>query len=969
MDVFTKKDIAELAEYIKLAKANKNYELECSIKYNIDTKAFAHVFSRFKFDKLLNEDQEYTYSETLDINVPYTDSKGLRRKGRVSVENKENISEFCKTNRIQRNNKNVKFMSKTPVKVIDYRLSLQEHLVNFLIKYEKNIKETNDRLQMVNNIQSNMMKTYRYKERYSMVYGKYIRVDLTLVKQSKGQTFIESGILTSEKKYEIEIELLNDKIDVEDAEIIESFDFLLFIVIKTMFQTKEPMNLSTRKDLLSAYLSQLESTVNPDDIINKELKNVRAYFIGPQPITLERINIVSDDTIDMVTINNGYSVTDKADGMRMLLLIYKNKVYLMNNQLDLNVMDVKSSIKGLCILDGEYVEKDMNGNALNKYYVFDCYVNNNVNVHNENLIKRLENAEKIIETIDTKDLILLKKFYFADNKNTIYNHANDILVKFNSKKDFMYKIDGLIFTPIEYAVGSNFKNIKVDLGMIGGSWKRVFKWKPPEESTIDFKVGFIGEIFEGSETCSLKVGFNTKLSDELDPIEVLNETNDNIDNRGKYIDLELKKCMLPIDQKYNQPITESGEMIYNDSIVEFAYNNNTSVPDMNSWIPIRLRKDKTFGNDYLAAVNVLNTINEPVTHEMIIGKEKVTMKQISDNVSEKSASVYYANVNTSKTKSLMEGMRFFHNIWIKDKLLIGRMGNKGLNKTRIFDIACGKGGDMRKWIDSGYEMIVGNDIATDNITNPINGIYARYKIIRERYAENTPKMLFFSLDATQKWDKQYFESLDDTNKTIVNNLWGINKSASNNGLLPFHNEMEKKFSVVSCQFAIHYFFKNRVSLDNFLYNVDQVIQPGGYFIGTTMDGSKVMDLLKKNSGVLEGRKDDNVIWSIKQVYNNGDDMDSIGLPINVYVQTIGKIAVEYIVKLEMLVDEFAKIGLKLLSKDELDELDLSDSTGLFSSEYDDYINSEEFDDNGWEEMSDEEKTYSFINRWFIFKKE
>ena len=49
----------------------------------------------------------------------------------------------------------------------------------------------------------------------------------------------------------------------------------------------------------------------------------------------------------------------------------------------------------------------------------------------------------------------------------------------------------MIFTPINLSVGAKKEG---DDSILTGTWNRVFKWKPPEENTIDFLVKFVDKI-------------------------------------------------------------------------------------------------------------------------------------------------------------------------------------------------------------------------------------------------------------------------------------------------------------------------------------------------------------------------------------------------------------------------------------------------------------------------------------------
>ena len=59
-----------------------------------------------------------------------------------------------------------------------------------------------------------------------------------------------------------------------------------------------------------------------------------------------------------------------------------------------------------------------------------------------------------------------------------------------------------------------------------------------------------------------------------------------------------------------------------------------------------------------------------------------------------------------------------------------------------------------------------------------------------------------------------------------------------------HNFANNKFSLISIQFAIHYFFENEKSLDKLVENIDANLKVGGLFMGTCFDGSIVWDRLK-----------------------------------------------------------------------------------------------------------------------------
>jgi len=104
------------------------------------------------------------------------------------------------------------------------------------------------------------------------------------------------------------------------------------------------------------------------------------------------------------------------------------------------------------------------------------------------------------------------------------------------------------------------------------------------------------------------------------------------------------------------------------------------------------------------------------------------------------------------------------------------------------------------------------------------------------------------------------------------------------------------------------------------------------------------------------------------------DESSIGLPIQVYQESIDKTFTEYLVNFEYLVRLMDDYGFTLLDKDELRQMHLPESAGLFRRLFDNLENDFRKDGDLQKDyktalnMSFQEKTVSFLNRYFIFKK-
>ena len=142
-----------------------------------------------------------------------------------------------------------------------------------------------------------------------------------------------------------------------------------------------------------------------------------------------------------------------------------------------------------------------------------------------------------------------------------------------------------------------------------------------------------------------------------------------------------------------------------------------------------------------------------------------------------------------------------------------------------------------------------------------------------------------------------------------------------------------------------------------LKNVSNSLKAGGIFIGTTLDGKKVFDLLKKNNTLME-HKNGELLWKISKKYDFNkfnNDESSLGYKIDVYMESIGKTNTEYLVNYNYLESVLEDYNLKLIEY--LDFSDVFDRLSSFNTKYGDAL-----------DMIDELKTYSFLNKCFVIEK-
>jgi hypothetical protein len=174
--------------------------------------------------------------------------------------------------------------------------------------------------------------------------------------------------------------------------------------------------------------------------------------------------------------------------------------------------------------------------------------------------------------------------------------------------------------------------------------------------------------------------------------------------------------------------------------------------------------------------------------------------------------------------------------------------------------------------------------------------------------------------------------------------------------------------VAACMFALHYFFENIESLNGFIKNLSETVKIGGLFIGCCFDGDKVFNLLRsvEKGRSKVGKIEDTPVWSITKDYDREEllpDDESVGLAIDVEFISIGTTHKEYLVPFELLKKKLKAIGFELLEKKDLDELGLNNSTNTFDASF-------EMSKKGKKKyvIPDTVKEFSFLNRWFIFKR-
>ena len=748
---------------------------------------------------------------------------------------------------------------------------------------------------------------------------------------------------------------------------------------------------SKLSDLIGHLLKTINNTnlmvgKRKSEIILNEYKTLseqngpRVNFVGPQPVSMGKEMLNPDYPHNIL---RGYVVTDKADGIRAELFIDKNSDgYLITQKKQIIYTGLSFRGVGSCILDGEYITKDRKGKEIKLFMIFDIYYMDSGEYPNHpytlpwfpkkrNLPSRYEilhnfknkvdisvakidsmrdgiysmNWSNSDKDVDMKDTIRIGYKQYYDGPKTLKKDKNDPTKYTNlkgigkmSKKildldkndNYEYSLDGLIFMPMNLPVSSNNEDMVVD--NIGVTWYQNYKWKPPEENTIDFRVKFVKDEIKGKRVHKITSFTKNRKTIKCHQVHlnVGYDINKDIstdftwkimgyDNRKKTEILfnppsekdSIHICNIPLIN--DKLICIKDKTVVQDGLIyEMRYEPNN--PFGYQWIPLRVRDDKTRPNDSHTASNVWKTIQFPVTESHITGK----LDEINTSILKEESDYYIENPDSDADLSV----RSFHN-YLKDKLINSVISGKS-GPISILDTSIGRGGDINKYFreENNISFFLGLDISSD-----INKAAKRFYLKGDK-----TKVLFLQYDTSKSISGGSACVGDhiERNKLLIDILYGRQKSLPKELrlLVPKYKGLGKKgFDLISSQFSIHYYFSDEMTLRSYIQNISENIVKGGKFIGTCYDGQKVFKKLEtQKDGHLEMIDEfGNRVYSITKKYEiddfslRKDNIEKLfGQEIDVYMNSIGQTVKEYLVNFELFIEIMKEYDL-VLSKPKMNE--------------------------------------------------
>ena len=759
---------------------------------------------------------------------------------------------------------------------------------------------------------------------------------------------------------------------------------------------------------------------------------VGARFMGPKPVTLEARHLrcaCGGLEGDGGCILHNYTATPKADGERRLLMVAADgRAYTVNDRSRVMDTGLACVARRTCVLDGEHVADSDAFLVFDAYVVDGTDVRGlplmlkpgsasgsaggggararrtKASARGADAFStRLAAAEAVIRDLKRSGSynVLLKDFRYVDDPHMTLADACAHLLAVRDSGRLPYGTDGIIFTPARMPVPAG-----------GGTWPAVLKWKPPELNTIDFQVRIREDALvavdgerEPRAIAELLVGQDPWLAQQVTALDFLSGAARRrwqshrpgayhavpfAPEGGRRMDL----CYLRRSAGGRLPCA-NGDEVFDGAVVEFAFDASGASDEdyMDAkraalrWRPLRVRWDKLGGargdvkaNNAVNAAGVWRTIVRPIREAALLGDIELICEAVGEQ--QDSPEEYYVAPSGRGQAADDRGhvaMRRFHNHWIKRQSLLLRFpAASGLGR-KVFDFGCGTGGDLNKWDDMGATDVMGVDKYASNLYNPDpawKGAYMRL-LLAQRQSGGQAKRVFLPVDAsrpvaTTDQRRLYAETMDESDRVVAEALWALADRTEPRlrPLAAYYGYAAQEFDLATCMFAIHYFFADASTLATFAANVASVLRPGGHFAGCCLDGDRVDALLVREAPG-EGDAVGNDGWRIVRRYAADAPKNAFGRRIDVFMQSIGQQLPEFLVSHASLCEAMAAVGLIPPDAAACRVLGLpgGQPTGTFDGVYDDMRKKTgASSDEAAARMTDGEKKYSFLNRWFVFVK-
>ena len=936
------------------------------------------------------------------------------------------------------------------VKFPDKFIALDEYDMRIKLSEENQVNSDNlsELLNLTDSERSNI--GYRYKQRASLIIesnSEYeIRIDLTDVKSTHNLKFIIDSIST----YELEAEVTFKKsIDSETLNIICNKMAELMMNLEQFIQ--ESHSLITRTESINVIrtfnkLAYDDENDNYKDLpamqsSSVEVQHILDYIPGNYTVTdkadgeryflminNDQIYLISGN-LDVKKIQPTILLTEKKlsvynqtvlDGEYMYVAKYKKFMFLTFDILFFQGKDVRNDelLKNRLLLSTKVLKDVFGIELMLGTYTGEYNMSSIVDFHKTNIQNHMMQLNKHLNSSGPNQIINGKYFIFpmtAGTQYEIYTLSTILYESYvlNTSLNCPYVLDGMIYTPINQKYTRNQRETKF----------KILKWKPETKNSIDLFV----RIERNPDTKKILTVYDRTHSNALEKyLETTSKTDIDFTDMTEYKvesnvyqifnlfvgrmknNQEIPVPFLP-DDELNQafiylsndfPRDIEGNIIQDQTVVEFAYNNTSDLENKFRWIPLRTRYDKTesvqryrrkYGNNIEIATKIWNSIQNPVTFNDIklLGNAHTNLTHIkllktkisSETISAIRRDDKYYQLVTNLGKSL----RSFHN-WIKSNIIYTYCARKILlDNTKatmdVLDVGTGRGGDLLKLYHAKVKSAVCIDVNEAGITSGSDGAISRYEEMKKKMP-GFPKMSFMVADAGQKLDYENQSKIGqfaDSNNKLLKQIFGSNESS----------EKYFTFDVFNAQFMIHYLLANADTWNNFCWNVNRYLRSDGYLLITTLDGQMVNNSfvnghITRDSITEDGQR--HVLFDIIKKYPDNLDLNNLntfesnlGIQIDVHLDMFmdeGVYQTEYLVNPSFLIKELkTKCNMRLIETESFQNLYyVYEEFFSKTAKYESKLETRKFFEDVKQFYNQNDPTtrnwfeYSKLNRYYIFQK-
>ena len=497
-----------------------------------------------------------------------------------------------------------------------------------------------------------------------------------------------------------------------------------------------------------------------------------------------------------------YTVTNKADGLRKLLVFAHNGLWLVMGPNSANYVinssdfldkikddDRRNSFKKFFavnvgyIFEGELIPKENRNGANmevnNLYFIYDTLsipqTNGNASSYDNSIQRkalgnRLNVAHNITKISVFNDQrfpinIYRKRFIPFATPDEFYTAVRQLL---SSQENLPYKTDGVIFTPNLMPYNSYVGSKKIDL------WDRklsryadICKWK--DTSTMSIDLAYV------VEDCGVSLNA--------------------LDANGKMTKFEGTRRFKLANSDIN--IRGWEDRIISGSIVEFRWDGET-----NKLIPMRIRLDKNKPNKKEFALDNWKLMRSPISMETMMGDNLVLMRR------------YHNRIKRSMYDDALE-----------------KIANSGRNsKKTLLDIGSGRGGDLAKWQD--FDLVISVEPNSGNI----NEFVSR--------AKNSRNSGFIKIKNSSEISNNIISKIERAkNDSRAIGPYIILVEAKGEDLATIKAVMKKvgldKVSVVSSMLSMSFFWGSSNNVNSLAQTISETLDPNGVFVYFTIDGDSV----------------------------------------------------------------------------------------------------------------------------------